>query len=113
MIDNETWILEVGDDIIEKKTKSSYESLTLLEQSIYCLWVIDYAVRNAGSLDPIEDLHPSAIDELIANAKAQGWKKIAHLIHCSEEEEEDDFCDRYCQDFDESCNELRLVYDNR
>ena len=47
-LDNETWLIVEGDRIIEKKSKHGYESLTKLEKAIYCLWVVDYAVRTSA-----------------------------------------------------------------
>ena len=56
-MDNETWLIEIGDEIIEKKSNSNYEDLSELEKSVYCFWVIDYAVRNSGTLGPFADLY--------------------------------------------------------
>jgi hypothetical protein len=49
--DNETWVIETGDTIIRKKTRGGIECLSPWETLVYCLWVADYAMRNAGDLE--------------------------------------------------------------
>src|SRR5215510_14262291 len=55
--DNETWIIETGDTIFRKKTLDSIECLTPWETLVYCLWVADYGMRNAGDLDAAADVY--------------------------------------------------------
>ena len=57
--DNETWIIEAGDAVIEKKASAGIESLSAIERLIYCVWVADYGMRNAGDLDTARDVYPS------------------------------------------------------
>ncbi len=45
--DFETWIIETGDAIIQKQSEQGKAPLSPIEQAVYCLWVIDYAVRNS------------------------------------------------------------------
>ena len=54
----ETWLTERGDEIIDKKAKVGLNSLTKLEHLIYCVWIVDYSIRNAGDLSAAEDLYP-------------------------------------------------------
>lgn len=56
-IDNETWLLDIGDEIIGKKAKGLALSLTPPERLLYCLWVADYSMRNAGDLVAAGDLY--------------------------------------------------------
>ncbi|MCE9563503.1 MAG: hypothetical protein K8U57_15795 [Planctomycetes bacterium] len=55
--DNETWVIETGDVIIQKKARDGLESLTPWEHLVYCLWVADYGMRNAGDLDSAADVY--------------------------------------------------------
>ncbi len=55
--DNETWIIETGDAVIQKKASTGIESLSAVERLIYCLWVADYGMRNAGDLDTALDVY--------------------------------------------------------
>ena len=54
--DHETWLVETGDCVIEKKAADP-SSLTPWERLVYCLWVADYGMRNAGDLEAATDLH--------------------------------------------------------
>jgi hypothetical protein len=55
--DNETWLVETGDEIIQKKADSGAESLTPWQRLVYCLWVADYGMRNAGDLDTAKEIY--------------------------------------------------------
>jgi hypothetical protein len=54
---NETWIIETGDAVIQKMGRSDTRSLAPLETLIYCVWVADYGMRNAGDLDSAKDVY--------------------------------------------------------
>ena len=56
-MDNETWIIEIGDSIIRKNISFDAQRLSDRDQLIYCLWVADYSMRNAGDLQVAEDLY--------------------------------------------------------
>jgi hypothetical protein len=59
--DNETWLLDAGDEVIQAKAAHGIDSLSARDRLIYCLWVADYAMRNAGDLSTASDLYaPSA-----------------------------------------------------
>ena len=109
-MDNETWLIEVGDKILEKKANSSYTNLNEIDKAIYCLWVIDYAVRNSGTLEPVKELHHSAIQELKETAKSQNWPNISNLLKLSDNEVL--FCEKYYEQYEDSCNEIRLSFKN-
>lgn len=53
--DYETWVVEAGDVIITKKARGV--RLSPLERLVYCLWVADYGMRNAGDLDTARDIY--------------------------------------------------------
>ncbi len=55
--DHETWLIEAGNDIITRKAGGA--SLSPLERIVYCLWVADYGMRNAGDLVTARDLYPN------------------------------------------------------
>lgn len=59
----ETWIVEAGGDVIEKASARGQEALTPLETLIYCLWVADYGMRNAGDLEAAADVHAGFQEE--------------------------------------------------
>jgi len=53
----ETWVIEVGGDVIEKEASQGRAALTSREKLIHCLWVADYGMRNAGDLETAADLY--------------------------------------------------------
>jgi hypothetical protein len=56
--ENESWVVERGAVVIEKKAQSSVASLSAWEQLVYCLWVADYMMRNAGDFANAVDMNP-------------------------------------------------------
>ena len=54
-LDNETWLIDYGDELIEKKSEQGFNGLSDLEKIVYCLWVID-SIRNSGTLDVVEEI---------------------------------------------------------
>src|SRR5437899_2555863 len=54
--ENETWVIEAGDTVIQKKAHSGADSLSPWESLVYCLWVADYMMRNAGDFANAVDM---------------------------------------------------------
>ncbi|WP_332770517.1 hypothetical protein [Phenylobacterium sp.] len=67
--DNETWLIDTGHDVIEKKAATGPASLNPRERLIYCLWVADYGMKNAGDLEP----PPTCM--LPSKRKPRGWRQ--------------------------------------
>jgi hypothetical protein len=107
--DMETWLLEAGDEIIGKRAAQGEASLTPAEQAIHCMWALDYAVRNAGSLDALEDVHETAIEDLAAFARAQKIDVLSTLLDQTGDEEA--FIDAYYEQFDAACTALKSRYE--
>jgi hypothetical protein len=105
--DAETWLLEAGDAVVEKKAEQGAGSLSALDKAIYCLWVIDYAVRNSGTLGPVQELYPGAKDELLAFARASRLDGLAAWLAGAGDEKT--FCATYYRHFDGACGELRRL----
>lgn len=59
----ETWIVEVGGDVVEKAAAHGRMALTPLERLIYCVWVADYGMRNAGDLGTASDVYSQFQEE--------------------------------------------------
>lgn len=57
-VDGETWVIEVGDRVIQRKASVGFDRLTDWERLVYSLWVADYGIRNAGDLDTARDVFP-------------------------------------------------------
>jgi len=103
--DLEFWLLEAGDAILNKKAVSGWESLTTTEQAIYHLWVIDYAVRNSGSLELVADFQPEAVPLLQAFATEHQLTILADWLQTTSNEAL--FCDNYEASFNDACQQLK------
>jgi hypothetical protein len=55
----ETWLIETGAEVVEVKAKSGLDSLSDAQHLLYCLWVADYGMTNAGDLATAHDLYPA------------------------------------------------------
>ena len=68
--DNETWLLEAGHEVIEQMVAAGAPvPHALRERLIYCLWVADYGMRNAGDLITAADLYAGFQKEGLAAAR--------------------------------------------
>lgn len=101
--DNETWLIEIGHDVIEKKANVGSSSLLPWERLVYCLWVADYGMRNAGDLDTAQDMHGAFQDEGRTLAAALSLP----LTHAAFGLSKSDLQDQYFDLFDGVCVELR------
>jgi hypothetical protein len=75
--DNETWLIDRSDEIIEKKADQGIVALSAWERLVYCLWVADYSIRNAGDLETASDLYPNYRKELLSQAYQLGFLETA------------------------------------
>jgi hypothetical protein len=104
-LDNETWILERGDSVIKRMASDGVAVLKPLEKLIYCLWVADYGMRNAGDLDTASDLYERFQDEAISLAQ----ELRLHMTQAAFCLPRSDLEQQYFQLFDGCCNEIRAA----
>ena len=109
-IETETWLIEEGDRIIQKKSREGFDSLSSLEKAIYDFWVIDYAVRNSGTLQPIRELSEISISRLKEFAKNNNCHHIVSMLELTKDENV--FCNTYYQNFDNTCQDIRYFDKN-
>ena len=57
-MNSETWVIEAGDRVIQKKARDGFDCLSEWERLVYSLWAADYGMRNAGDLDTARDVFP-------------------------------------------------------
>ena len=103
--DNETWLIEAGHDVIEKKAAAGPASLSPRERLIYCVWVADYGMRNAGDLETAADLYAPFQHE----GKTLSADLSLPLAYAAFSLRRSDLQDRYFDLFDSICGELRGV----
>ena len=113
-MDNETWLLEAGAAIIEKKAaqgyaSQGYASLSPMECLTYCLWVADYGMRNAGDLATAGDLYPPFMRDAKSAAERLGFPHAIAAFSLSPSELEQ----RYFGLFDEIVGEIRAARHGR
>jgi hypothetical protein len=110
--DNETWLVETGDIVIVKKAANTLLSLTEAERAIFCLWVIDYSIRNSGTLNEIEDIYSNAISELNQFARDKQCASLSSITDTTRTLDEEQFCNNYYLLFESACTEIRTLYEN-
>jgi len=71
----ETWIVKAGDDVVEKEAARGRAALSLLEKLIYCVWVADYGMRNAGDLVIASDVYSQFQEEAASLALELGMPR--------------------------------------
>jgi len=101
--DNETWIIEAGADVINRKHSHGAGALTPLDRLIYCLWVADYGMRNAGDLDTALDLYANFQSEAAQIAKQLSLQATCEAFELPS----DDLQQQYFERFDEICDEIK------
>ena len=101
--DNETWVTEAGDAVIHKKAEHGYAALSPVEKLIYCLWVADYGMCNAGDLGIARDLYPSFQEDALRAATELGLPQSIAAFSLSTAELQK----RYFDLFDGMCREIR------
>ena len=101
--DNETWVVERGGDVVEKKERSGLASLGDWEHLLYCLWVADYMMRNAGDLANAPDLYPDFQREARKRAKTLGLALAGAVFALPRAQFEREYFDR----FENVCAEIR------
>jgi hypothetical protein len=102
---NQTWVIEAGDDVIQKRLLTGDGSLTTKEKLIYCLWVADYGMRNAGDLAVAYNLYPNFHEEGAQCSKMLGLTFVAESFMLPRDQLERQYFAR----FEQLCNEIKSV----
>ena len=101
--DNETWLIEAGDEVIVKKAEHGRDALTACERLLHCVWVADYSMRNAGDLRTATDLYSPFREEAQRLADELMLPRTRATFSLSPEELEG----AYFGAFDDICEELQ------
>lgn len=78
--ENEDWLIDRGDEVINKMAEQGRAALSPWERLLYCLWVADYSFRNAGDFETGEDIYEGFRDELLSLAHALGLSKTSQAF---------------------------------
>ncbi|MFO0959396.1 MAG: hypothetical protein U0800_18505 [Isosphaeraceae bacterium] len=102
--ENEGWIVEAGDTVITKQAGG--DRLSPAERLIYCLWVADYGMRNAGDLDTAHDVYPKFQREAFELAGDLGLQYTRQSFGLPTETLQAEYFER----FDCICTEIQGIY---
>ena len=100
---NETWIIDAGDAVIQKKARDGIGTLSASERLIYCLWVADYGMRNAGDLDTARDVYADFQTEAARLAGELGFQATHRAFALPTADLQREYFDR----FEEICDEIQ------
>jgi hypothetical protein len=101
--DNETWVIEAGDKVIQKKATMGAASLAPWEMLVYCLWVADHGMRNAGDLKTAADVYADFQSDARRIAEALSLRVSLAAFSLTQGELEQAYFDR----FESLCDEIR------
>jgi hypothetical protein len=101
--ENETWLIEAGDRVIEKKAASGATSLNTWERLVYCLWVTDYMLRNAGDFANAEVMYPQFQSDAKQLARQLSLPLTYDAFSLSQEKLEREYFER----FQAICKEIK------
>src|SRR3982750_4120310 len=101
--DNETWLIDAGDAVVAKRSVG--DRLSPVECLVYCLWVADYGMRNAGDLETARDLYPGFRREAADLAEELGLLFTRESFALPAESLQAVYFER----FDRICGEIRAA----
>ncbi|HPD46236.1 MAG TPA: hypothetical protein P5279_04130 [Anaerohalosphaeraceae bacterium] len=100
---NQSWIVDRGGLIIEKEARSGLESLNDWERLVYCVWVTDYMLRNAGDFANAAAMHRAFQADGKRLARQLSLPATCKAFSLSQRRLQREYFDR----FEEICNEIR------
>jgi len=103
LLDNETWLIDAGEAVISKKSVG--DRLSPNERLVYCLWVADYGMRNAGDLETARDLYHDFQQEASDLARELGLLFTRQSFALPAETLQAEYFER----FDLICNEIKAA----
>jgi hypothetical protein len=104
-LDNETWLIHAGDAVIQRRVSHGSDCLGPWERLVYCLWVADYGMRNAGDLDAAHSVYAGFQSEGRHIAEDMGLRFTQDAFSLSPRELEREYFNR----FDQICHEIRTA----
>jgi hypothetical protein len=107
--DLETWLSEAGAEVIQNQAAFAVTGLSPQERLIYCLWVADYGMRNAGGLETASDLYAPFQEEAVRLASEFGLPLTHEAFALPRERLEEQYFER----FEDVCKEVRAVQRKR
>ena len=101
--ENESWVVDRGALVIEKRAKNGAASLNDWERLVYCLWLADYMMRNAGDFANAMDMCPDFQTDAKRFADQLSLPVTREAFSLSRRTLQREYFDR----FEAICNEIR------
>jgi hypothetical protein len=101
--ENESWVVQRGGDIVEKKARAGAAGLNDWERLVYCLWTADYMMRNGGDLANAPVMYPTFQTDAQQFAKALGLTATHEAFSLSQRKLQLEYFDR----FEQICDEIK------
>jgi hypothetical protein len=101
--ENEGWVVHRGGEVIEKKANRGLESLNSWERLVYCLYITDYMMRNAGDFANAAVMYPDFQKDGKRFAKELSLSATSEAFSLSEGKLKREYFDR----FEVICNEIK------
>ena len=103
--DNETWVVKRGGEVVAKKAQFGLAGLCDWERMVYCLWVADYMMRNAGDFANAVDMYPTFQHEAQQCAQRLSLAVTSEAFSLSQRKLQNEYFDR----FEQICNEIKSI----
>jgi hypothetical protein len=101
--ENESWVVERGGEIVEKKALVGTAGLNDWERLVYCLWLADYMMRNAGDVANAVDMCPTFQTDAKQFADRLGLAMTRETFSLSRRKLQKEYFDR----FERICDEIK------
>src|SRR3982751_2291259 len=101
--ENQTWVVERGGVVVEKKSQVGLAGLSDWERLLYCFWVTDYMMRNAGDFANAEVMYPDFQVDAARFAKSLGLATTYQTFSLSRRKLQREFLGR----FESICEEIK------
>src|SRR5688572_2494978 len=101
--ENESWVVNRGGAVVEKKAQGGVACLSVWERLLYCLWVTDYMMRNAGDFLNAQVMYPDFQSDAKRCAQVLSLPATLEAFSLSTKRLQREYFER----FEAVCNELK------
>ena len=101
--ENQSWIVKAGGDAVKKRARAGHAALSPKEKLLYCLWIADYGMCNAGDLSQAHILYADWQREAVQMAGDLGLEFTRESFSLPKATLQAQYFER----FERICNEVR------
>jgi hypothetical protein len=103
--ENGRWLVGRGGEVVEKKAQIGVAGLNDWERLVYCLWVADYMMRNAGDFANAVDMYPTFQSDAQQFAQRLGLTATRETFLLSRRKLQKEYFNR----FEQICDEIKSI----